>query len=148
MEASLPGIRLVGYSKEWRDQVLGLWGKVFRKPGIFLAADLDRAGGPEGDRLTVALEGDRVVGTVVIGSDGYRGWIFYLAVASSHRHRGVARMLLDEAERRLAGQGCGSVSLQIRRSNLGVVGFYLRQGYRRDNTVTLSKRLGDAAGPG
>lgn len=147
MEARLPDIRLESYTGAWREQVLALWDRVFRKPRALLAGDLDRAEDIGENRVTVALEGDSVVGTVLIGTDGYRGWIFYLAVAGTHRHRGVARMLLHEAERKLVAEGCGWVTLQVRRSNLGVLGFYLRNGYRRDNTVTLSKRL-EGASPG
>ena len=60
--------------------------------------------------LIVAEEDGRVVGSVIAGWDGWRGSVYRLAVRPSHRHRGLARTLVREAERRLSS--VGAVRLQ------------------------------------
>jgi predicted N-acetyltransferase YhbS len=53
------------------------------------------------DLMLVALDGNHVIGSVMAGYEGHRGWISRIAVLSSHKNRGVGRDLLMEAERRL-----------------------------------------------
>ena len=55
--------------------------------------------------LIVAEDDDRLVGTVVAAWDGWRGSIYRLAVAPSHRRLGLGSRLLEEAESRLAVVG-------------------------------------------
>ena len=89
----------------------------------------------------MATSDDRVVGTVIAGFDGRRGWLNYLAVAPEHRGRGLGRHLVHVAERDLAGRGCPKVNLQVRADNEEAVGFYEALGYADDGVVTLGKRL-------
>jgi ribosomal protein S18 acetylase RimI-like enzyme len=56
--------------------------------------------------LIVAENGRSIVGSVIAGWDGWRGSIYRLVVAPSHRRLGLGRRLLLEAEARLAAQGC------------------------------------------
>ena len=55
---------------------------------------------PEG--FLLAVTGDEIVGSVMAGYDGHRGWVNYLAVAADARRAGVGRALMVEAERVLA----------------------------------------------
>ena len=72
---------------------------------------------PEG--FLVAVAGDEIVGSVMAGYDGHRGWVNYLAVAADERRAGIGRALMAEAEGVLAGLGCPKVNLQIRATNAG-----------------------------
>ncbi len=82
-----------------------------------------------------------VIASIMIGYDGHRGWINYLAVAGEHRHRGHARTLMREAERLLKAAGCPKINLQIRTSNASVIAFYQAIGYAQDDVVSFGRRL-------
>ena len=84
---------------------------------------------------------DRVVATVMAGYEGHRGWINYLAVSPSLRRQGLGRRIMEEAETRLRGMDCPKINLQVRHKNVGVIAFYERIGYIRDEVASLGKRL-------
>lgn len=91
--------------------------------------------------LLVALEGPLVVGSVMAGYDGHRGWISRIAVLRTHRRKGIGRALLSEGERRLAALGCIKVNLQVVETNSAVVRFYEEAGYEIEPRVSMSKHL-------
>jgi ribosomal protein S18 acetylase RimI-like enzyme len=97
-----------------------------------------------GDSMFLVAEDERgLVGTVMAGYDGHRGWINYLAVAPTEQGRGIGALMMDEAERRLRDIGCAKINLQIRSGNEAAAAFYERLGYRIDAVVGLGKRLVD-----
>ncbi len=85
--------------------------------------------------LLVALDGDRVVGTVIAGWDGWRGNIYRLAVLSEYRRRGIARALVAEAEAALRRWGCIRISALVEHDHPWAVGFWEAAGYRRDTRM-------------
>ncbi len=89
----------------------------------------------------VAVVGGQVVGTVMAGYDGHRGWVNYLAVHPGHRKSGVGRRLMLDVERLLQAMGCPKLNLQVRGDNATALGFYEAIGYGRDDTVSLGRRL-------
>jgi ribosomal protein S18 acetylase RimI-like enzyme len=89
----------------------------------------------------VGTQDDVVVASIMIGYDGHRGWINYLAVAPDQRLHGHARTLMREAERLLAAAGCPKINLQIRTTNTAVIEFYKRIGYGQDDVVSFGRRL-------
>jgi len=91
--------------------------------------------------LLVALDDGKVVGTVMAGFDGHRGWLYSLAVRQSHRRAGIGGLLVREAEHRLARLGCGKVNLQVRAENAAVAAFYRRLGYAVEERVSMGKHL-------
>ena len=93
------------------------------------------------DLMLVALEGPLVVGSVMAGYDGHRGWISRIAVLRTHRHKRIGQALLLEAERRLAALGCIKINLQVLETNSAVVRFYEQAGYEIEPRVSMSKRL-------
>ena len=98
------------------------------------------------DLLLVALCEGRIAGTAMAGYDGHRGWINYVAVAPERRRRGIGRLLMEEAERRLAALGCPKVNLQVRAQNREVMAFYRHLGYEAADLVSLGKRLARGEG--
>ena len=90
--------------------------------------------------LVGELEG-KVIATCMVGYEGHRGWINYLAVATRHRHQGFATQIMQEAERILRDAECPKINLQIRTSNTGVIEFYKTIGYDFDDVVSIGKRL-------
>lgn len=108
-------------------------------PGRDIACKL--ADSPE--LLLVAEEAGVLVGSVMAGYEGHRGWINYLAVHPSRRGRGFGRALMDAAEERLAALGCAKVNLQVRDGNAVARAFYEAIGYAQDPVVSYGKRLTD-----
>ena len=105
------------------------------------AKDIARKRTVQGELFLVAEMSDAVIGCAMFGYDGHRGWVNYLAVAPSHRRRGLARQLMAEGEARLTALGCPKLSLQVRAGNAQAVAFYEHLGYATDEVVSLGKRL-------
>ncbi|QLD12710.1 GNAT family acetyltransferase [Microbacterium oleivorans] len=118
----------VGLTRPWNDPRADIRRKLVVQPELFLVAVDD---GGEGE----------VVGTVMAGYDGHRGWLYYLASAPTRRGRGIGRLLVAEAERLLAAQGCPKVQLMVRPENAGVRAFYAALGYEPFDTWATGKRL-------
>jgi len=82
-----------------------------------------------------------IVAAVVAGFDGFRGWVYHLAVESTDRRRGFGRAMMVAAEARLRELGCPKINLQVRTSNVEVIQFYRGLGYTVEERVSMSKRL-------
>lgn len=91
--------------------------------------------------IFVAARDEEIVGAVVAGYDGVRGWIYRLAVSPNARRRGIGSELVRTAEQALIELGCPKVNLQVVTSNKDVVGFYERCGYDVEPRLSLGKPL-------
>ena len=105
-------------------------------------ADLARAlSGPSSTVLASVSEDGALLGTAMVGHDGHRGWVYYLAVTPSARGTGLGRALMAAAEEWVASQGIPKLMLMVRSSNTAVRGFYDALGYAREDTAVLSRWL-------
>ena len=130
------------YRESDQDVVVALWRECgLVKPWNDPVKDIHRKMGIQRDLFLVGSMNGRLVATAMVGYEGHRGWINYLAVAADCRNRGFGRLLMDEAEALLRAMGCPKISLQIRRSNADVVAFYRSIGYAEDDVVSMGKRL-------
>ena len=91
--------------------------------------------------LLVAEREVLLVGALMVGYDGHRGWLYYLASDPTRRREGIGRALVDEAERRMLAMGCPKVQLMVRPGNEAVLAFYDALGYERFDASTTGKRL-------
>jgi len=114
-----------GLTRPWNDPRKDIRRKLKVRPDLFLVAEQDNV----------------VIGTVMVGYDGHRGWINYLGVDPDNRRKGVARALMAEAERLLRLEGCPKINLQVRSTNAETIEFYRRIGYVLDDVVSFGKRL-------
>ncbi len=103
--------------------------------------DIERKLTVQPDLFLVGEAAGAVVATAMVGFDGHRGWVNYLAVDAAHRRGGLGARLMAEAERLLVDLGCPKLNLQVRSSNTGVIEWYRTLGYEPDNAVSLGKRL-------
>lgn len=90
------------------------------------------------DYLLVATRQGAVVGSVIGGWDGWRGNIYRLAVAPEARRAGLARQLVQEAERVLRAKGARRISALVERHEAHAVGFWdalSDRGWRRDGRM-------------
>ena len=114
-----------GLTRRWNDPKRDIARKLTTQPELFFVVE----------------DSGVVVATAMVGYDGHRGWVNYLAVADSHRRRGLGRLLMAEAERALTERGCPKLNLQVRSTNAGVLAFYARLGYAQDDVVSMGRRL-------
>lgn len=138
-----------------RAEVVRLWSLAgLTRPWNDPWADLDRAlRGPDSTVL-VAVEGcasrlperSPVIGTVMVGHDGHRGWVYYLAVHPDRRGRGYGGRLMDAAATWVRDRGIVKIQLMVRSDNVEALGFYRRLGYQRDQVTVLSLRLAPPGG--
>ena len=104
------------------------------------AADFTRAlAGPSSTVLVLEHAG-MVIGSVMAGDDGHRGWLYYLAVDPAHQRQGHARALVDAACRFLRAQGCPKVELMVRQGN-AAAGLYPRLGWQRQEVEVWALTL-------
>ena len=89
----------------------------------------------------VAAHKEGIVGTVMAGYDGHRGWIYAMAVHPGHLKKGIASLLLSHAERRLACLGCVKINLQILKGNADVQRFYRVNGYVLEDRISMGKQI-------
>jgi len=82
-----------------------------------------------------------VIATCMVGYEGHRGWINYLAVSPHAQRRGIASKMMEQAEGLLRGAGCPKINLQIRSTNLQVIEFYKSIGFKTDEVTSMGKRL-------
>ena len=135
--------RIATYADRHFDGVDALWREAFPNDSPWNSASVAI---PEKLRVQpelflVAVAEDDVIGSVMAGYDGHRGWISRIAVRQSNRLRGVGRSLLAEAERRLSALGCTKINLQVVASNASVTNFYKQAGYAVEERVSMSKRI-------
>jgi ribosomal protein S18 acetylase RimI-like enzyme len=140
----MQAVQIREYARADREHVVALWNLVFADDPPRNAPELviDRKLGTQRDLFLVAVSHDRVVGTVLGGYDGFRGWVYHLAVHPDHRRAGFGRQLMHELETRLRALGCPKLNLQIRTQNGEVRAFYERLGYSVEDRVSMGKVLG------
>lgn len=93
------------------------------------------------DLFYVAFDGDSLVGTVLAGYDGHRGWLYSLAVDPSRRRNGIGTQLVRHAESALARLGCPKLNLQVRADNVEVVAFYESLGFDSEARISMGKLI-------
>lgn len=111
--------------RPWNDPHLDIRRKLEVQPELFLVAEQDAD----------------IVGTVMCGYEGHRGWVSYLAVSPTVQGNGLGRRLMQEAESALKSRGCPKLNIQVRETNEAVLAFYEKLGYTVDPVVSLGKRL-------
>ncbi|PIG08332.1 GNAT family acetyltransferase [Comamonas sp. 26] len=115
-----------GLTRPWNDPHKDIARKLSVSPELFLVGTDDQG---------------LLMATVMVGYDGHRGWINYLAVHPSHQRQGHASQLMQQAEQLLTARGCPKLNLQVRAGNEVVIALYESLGYTDDKTVSMGKRL-------
>ena len=137
-------MRIGAYRPEHFDGVRALWEQCFPDdPPRNRAEAAIPAKLAQNDGLLFVAEGSEgeVLGTVMAGYDGHRGWLYAVAVAPAQRQCGVGRALVERACAELAARGCGKVNLQVREGNEAVAAFYEALGFAHEPRISLGRSL-------
>ena len=134
--------KIVNYKSEYQEAVVDLWKRCsLVVPQNDPAEDIRKKLDFQPELFFVALFNDRVIGSIMVGYEGHRGWLNYLAVLPDFQRSGYARRLVEKAIAELRKLSCLKVNLQVRRSNISAVEFYKHLGFEEDDVVSLGKRL-------
>ena len=118
----------------WRDAGLGTmteqeWNAVVASPtSILLVAD----------------KGDEIVGAAIGAFDGWRAYVYHVAVDPAHRRHGLAKSLMAEAEAQLANAGAQCVFAMVHGDNTDGLALATVMGYEPEGDVVLVKELEEA----
>lgn len=136
-------MKIRNYTEEDRDQVVSLWNSVLpgsvdhNNPEIVI----DRKTAADDGLFFVAVDNDVILGTIIAGYDGHRGWLYSVAVNEQFRRQGVGSRLVRHAEAALTKLGCLKLNLQIRENNADVTAFYEAIGFDTEKRISMGKRL-------
>jgi len=133
---------IVRYDVRHQDAVVDLW----EKCGLIIpqndpVEDIQKKLDFQPDLFFVALLDERVIGSVMAGYDGHRGWLNYLAVLPPFQKRGYGRRLVKKAIVELKRIGCLKLNLQVRRSNASAVEFYRHLGFEEEDRISFGMRF-------
>ena len=131
------------------DDAVALWQACgLTRPWNDPYADFARAvEGPSSAVLGMYDAGDGAfIGTAMVGVDGHRGWVYYVAASPDLRGQGIGRALMKAAENWIIDRGMPKVHVMVRRSNTAVIGFYNALGYEEQDTMVLGRRFDGSSG--
>lgn len=122
--------------------VVDLWSRCgLTRPWNDPVADIALARTSGHGGVLVARLGGTIVGAAMIGHDGHRGAIYYLAVDPDRRLGGLGRRLVAEAEAWCRARGVPKINLLVRKENAAVLAFYEAIGFADTHAVCLYKTL-------
>ena len=123
-------------------EAVALWHSVgLTRPWNDPEDDLRRAVEGPSSTILACIEHDRLLGTAMVGADGHRGWMYYLAVSPDAQGRGLGRQLVKSAEQWVLARGLAKLMLMVRTDNAPVLAFYAALGYEVNEVATLGKWL-------
>lgn len=124
------------------DAAVALWREVgLTRPWNDPIDDLRRAVTGPGSTVLAGHDQDELVATAMVGHDGHRGWVYYVAVRPERRGRGHGRAIMRACETWLSARDVPKIDLMVRTENHDVIAFYTALGYGHDDVVVMSKRL-------
>lgn len=122
--------------------VIALWHACgLTRPWNDPTRDIERAESENSTRLFVGVLDQAVMSTAMVGYDGHRGWLYYLAVADDYRGQGYAAQLITRAENHLIALGCPKLMMLVRPGQPELEAYYARRGYIDNEIRCLGKRL-------
>ncbi|MEO9470402.1 GNAT family acetyltransferase [Parasphingorhabdus sp.] len=124
------------------DNVIALWKACdLTRPWNDPKADYQLALATETSDILLARREGALIASIMVGFDGHRGWVYYLAVAPKHRRDGLGRIMMGAAEDWLKHRNAPKVQLMVREDNAQAIGFYKALGYETQPVVTIGKRI-------
>ena len=122
--------------------VIALWQACgLTRPWNDPTADIALARRGPNSTILIGRDGDAIVATAMVGHDGHRGWVYYVATGPEHRGKGHGRAIMQAAEDWLRQTGIAKLQLLVRRENARAGAFYQSIGYAEAQTIVFAKWL-------
>ena len=122
--------------------VIALWQACgLTRPWNDPASDIALARREPNSTVLIGRDGDAIVATVMVGYDGHRGWVYYVATDPDRRAKGYGRAIMNAAEDWLRAAGIAKLQLMVRRDNAKAGAFYQSIGYAEAQTIVFAKWL-------
>lgn len=119
-----------------------LWAEAgLTRPWNDPAADFRQAIRTPTSEIFIIRRNTEIVASVMVGYEGHRGWVYYLATADAYRGQGLGQRLMQKCETWLLAQNCPKLMLMVRSSNSTVIDYYKALGYSQSDVVTMEKWL-------
>lgn len=130
------------YRQDDFEEVIALWELCdLLRPWNDPELDIERKLRYGADLFLVAELAGEIVGSLMGGYDGHRGWANYLAVHPDFRGRGIGNALMSRLEKKLMAQGCPKIQLLVREDNQAVIAMYEKLGYEVQDVLCLGRQL-------
>jgi len=135
-------MHFIDYQESWQDAVIELWKECgLTRPWNDPAADILRKQSDQLGKFVLLIDSTDLVASMMIGYDGHRGSVNYLAVLPNYQNQGIGRKMMAYCEEYLTQLSCPKINICVRDSNVKVLDFYQVLGYQPDPVVLLGKRL-------
>ena len=122
--------------------VIALWqASGLTRPWNDPTADIALARREPHSTVLIGRDGDAIVATAMVGHDGHRGWVYYVAVDPGQQGKGLGRAIMNAAEDWLRAAGIAKLQLLVRRDNAHAGAFYQSIGYDEASTIVYAKWL-------
>jgi len=138
----MSGLAIAPATQSEAEEVVALWERAgVTRPWNNPHTDYHLALAAPSSAVLLGREGGALVAAVMVGFDGHRGWVYYLAVEPARRREGHGRAMMEAAEGWLKARGSPKMQLMVRSDNETAFGFYARLGLKRQAVTVLGKRL-------
>ena len=122
--------------------VIALWQACgLTRPWNDPASDIALARRGPHSTVLIGRDADEIVATAMVGHDGHRGWVYYVATDPDRRAKGYGRAIMNAAEDWLRAAGVPKLQLLVRPENAGVAAFYQSIGFGEQQILFFSKWL-------
>jgi ribosomal protein S18 acetylase RimI-like enzyme len=139
---SFPSLSIAAIEDADIADVIALWQRCgLTRPWNDPAADIALARKGENATMLVGRGDSGIVASVLVGHDGHRGWVYYVAVDPDCRYKGYGRVIMDAAEEWLRMRGIEKLQLMVRPGNSQVQAFYQSLGYVEQERIIYAKWL-------
>ncbi|WP_404289788.1 GNAT family acetyltransferase [Glutamicibacter arilaitensis] len=123
-------------------EVVSLWQRVeLTRPWNDPLADAKQALHNESSTILVGRRDGELLSSAMVGFDGHRGWLYYVAVQPESQGQGLGQQIVEAATQWLRQRSVPKMQLMVRSENSQVIRFYEQQGYETQDIVVLGKRL-------
>ena len=137
-------MKIRSFKEADRHSVISLWLSCeLTRPWNDPHKDIDRKINFQPELFLVGEINEEIVATAMAGYDGHRGSVFYLAVTPGLQGQGYGRVLMKHIENELKELGCPKLNIVVRSTNENVLQFYNSLSYKKDDVISIGKRLID-----
>ena len=137
-------MKIENFSMEYYEDIIEIW----RKAGLSIGSsdtkeEVNRMLKKNSNLFLIGKVNDNVVGVVVGGFDGRRGYVHHLAIDPNHQKKGYGRLIMMELINRFRIMGVHKVHLFIEKYNNEVIHFYEKLGWEIRNDLIMMSIIPD-----